>query len=42
MEWVRKCTKVKDIITTVKEMKWRWAGHVNKMKDNRWKSKITT
>ena len=27
-KWVRENTKVKSIITEVKEMKWRWAGNV--------------
>ena len=33
----REKTKVKDIIQVVKQQKWRWAGHVARMNDNRWK-----
>ena len=26
--WIRKNTRVKDILVAIKEQKWRWAGHV--------------
>ena len=32
---IREKTKVKDIIQVVKQQKWRWAGHVARMSDNR-------
>ena len=31
-----------DIIYTVRKMKWSWAGHINRLKDNRWTSRVTT
>ena len=40
--WVRERTKVIDIINTVRTMKWSWAGHINRLKDDRWTSRVTT
>ena len=40
--WVRGKTKVIDIINTVRKMKWSWAGHINRLKDDRWTSRVTT
>ena len=34
--------KVIDIIKTVRKMKWSWAGHINRLKDDRWTSRVTT
>ena len=31
-----------DIINTVRQMKWSWAGHINRLKDDRWTSSVTT
>ena len=39
--WIREQTKVKEILDIIKEMKWRWAGHVARMKDNRWTVRVT-
>ena len=36
---IREKTKVKDIIE--KETKWRWAGHVLRVQDNRWTRRLT-
>ena len=36
------CAKVIDIMYTVRKMKWSWAGHINRLKDNRWTSRVTT
>ena len=33
--WVREKTKVTYIIEQVRRRKWTWAGHVNKIRDNR-------
>ena len=38
--WVRERTKVID--NTVRKMKWSWAGHINRLKDDRWTSRVTT
>ena len=35
-------TKVIDIINTVRQMKWSWAGHINRLKDDRWTTGVTT
>ena len=40
--WVREMTKLIDIIYTVRKMKWSWAGHINRLKDDRWTSRVTT
>ena len=39
--WIREKTKVKDIVQVVKQQKWRWAGHVARMNDNRWTKRLT-
>eukprot|EP00794_Sanderia_malayensis_P006478 gene6478-7217_t len=39
--WVRERSKVRDVITTAKSIKWRWAGHVARMDDERW-TQLTT
>ena len=31
-----------DIISKVRKMKWSWAGHINRLKDDRWTSRVTT
>ena len=36
--WVRERTKVIDIMYTVRKRKW----HINRLKDNRWTSRVTT
>ena len=40
--WVRERTKVIDIMYTVRKIKWSWAEHINRLKDNRWTSRVTT
>ena len=40
--WVRERTKVIDIINTVRKMKWSRAGHIHRLKDDRWTSRVTT
>jgi len=39
--WIRAKIGVKVIVQVVKKQKGRWAGHVAKMKDNRWTKRIT-
>jgi hypothetical protein len=39
--WIRAKTRVKDIIQVIKQQKWRWAGHIARMRDNRWTKRIT-
>ena len=40
--WVREKTKVTDVTEQVGRRKWTWAGHVNRIRDNRWTLCITT
>ena len=40
--WDRERTKLIDIIYTVGKMKWSWAVHSNRLKDDRWTSRVTT
>ena len=40
--WVRERTKILDIINTVRNIKWSWAGHTNRLKDDRLTSRATT
>ena len=40
--WVRERTQVIDIISNVRKMKWSSARHINRLKDDRWTSRITT
>ena len=40
-EWIRRKTKVRDIMHVVKARKWTWAGHIARLQDNRWTSQVT-
>ena len=40
--WVREKTKVTDVIEQVRSRKWTWAGHVSRIRDNRWTLRIST
>ena len=40
-EWIRAHTKVPDILEVVKDRKWKWAGHISRMQDNRWTAQLT-
>ena len=31
-----------DIISNMIKMKWSWAGHINRLKDDRWTSRVIT
>lgn len=35
-EWIRRNTKVVDVVATIDHRKWRWAGHVAHMDTERW------
>ena len=39
-EWIRKMTKVTDVIERVKKLKWQWAGHIARREDGRWTREI--
>ena len=38
---IRKRTKIIDIIEYTLKQKWRWAGHMSRMKDNTWTKRCT-
>ena len=40
--WLRKKTKVTDVIEQVRRWKWTWAGDVSRIRDNRWTPHITS
>ena len=40
-EWIRKQTKLRDILETISKAKWTWAGHLTRRTDNRWTTKLT-
>lgn len=39
---IRETTKATDALTYAKKLKWKWAGHVARLKDERWTSRVTT
>ena len=39
--WIRKQTKLEDLVRTTKSLKWNWAGHVQRLNDNRWTKRLT-
>ena len=39
--WLREWTKLRDIVETVKQLKWNRAGHLARTEDNRWTTKVT-
>ena len=40
--WVRERTKLIDIISNMRKMKWSWTGYTNRLKDDQWTSPVTT
>ena len=38
---IREKTGVQDVVTFTLKQKWKWAGHVARMEDNRWTQRIT-
>ena len=38
---IRQRTRVTDIVQYVTNTKWKWAGHIARMKDNRWTIRST-
>ena len=38
---IRKRTKITDIIEYTLKQKWGWAGHIARVKDNRWTKRCT-
>ena len=40
--WVTEKKKVTHVIEQGRKRKWTWAGHVSRIRDNRWTLRITT
>ena len=38
---IRQRTRVTDIVQYVINTKWKWAGHIARVKDNRWTIRVT-
>ena len=38
---IRRRTRVTDKVQYVTNTKWKWAGHIGRMKDNRWTIRST-
>ena len=38
---IRERTKINDSLEEITKLKWKWAGHVARMKDNRWTVRCT-
>ena len=38
---IRQRTRVTDIVHYITNTKWKWAGHITRMKDNRWTIRST-
>ena len=38
---LRQMSGLADIVTTIRESKFRWAGHIARLADNRWTTRIT-
>ena len=38
---IRQRTRVTDIAQYIANTKWKWAGHIARMKDNRWTIRST-
>lgn len=38
---IRNISKAKDALIHAQKLKWRWAGHVARLQDDRWTKRIT-
>ena len=38
---IRKRTKIIGIVEYILKQQWKWAGHIARMKDNRWTKRCT-
>uniref|UniRef100_A0A2A4J310 Endonuclease/exonuclease/phosphatase domain-containing protein n=1 Tax=Heliothis virescens TaxID=7102 RepID=A0A2A4J310_HELVI len=39
-EWIRNKTRVRDVVNTITRWKWRWAGHIARMSEDRWTRRV--
>ncbi|KAL0821652.1 hypothetical protein ABMA28_005093 [Loxostege sticticalis] len=37
---IRKITKLADVVKRIRQLKWKWAGHVCRMENSRWTKKV--
>lgn len=37
---IRRKSKIKDVNSSAKQLKWKWAGHVQRLDDDRWPKRI--
>ena len=40
--WIRAKTGVNDIVQVVEKQKWKWAGHIARMNDNRFSVRLVS
>lgn len=38
---IRRKTKICDILSRIKKLKWQWAGHICRMENSRWTKRVT-
>ncbi|XP_063824649.1 uncharacterized protein LOC135074302 [Ostrinia nubilalis] len=38
-EWIREKTRISDVVEEIESRKWRWAGHIARMNQDRWARK---
>lgn len=38
---IRSRTNIKDVVTTIRKLKWKWAGHLMRTNDDRWSKRLT-
>ncbi len=39
--WIKEQMKVEDILVTIKNKKWTWAGHIMRKRHNGWTTRVT-
>ena len=39
--WLRQQTRVLDITSRIKQLKWQWTGHIARVTDSKWTKKVT-
>jgi hypothetical protein len=40
-QWIRSITGVQDVVHYEKRSRWRWAGHIARCNDGRWRKLVT-
>lgn len=39
-EWIRKKTRIRDVVVAIEQQKWRWAGHIARMEQFKWTRRL--